>query len=267
MINKSFIFLAGHHRSGTSLLHEIIREHPLISGFANTGVPEDEGQHLQTIFEPAKTYGGAGKYIFNQDSHMTENHALATEQSAKKIMAQWSKYYDSTTEHYIEKSPPNLVRTRFFQKLFPNSKFIVILRHPLAVSFATQKWSKTSIESLMEHTLIGYETFIKDMKYLHNVYVLRYEDFISHPQNEINKIFNFLNLESLQVQHKVVNNVNDKYFIMWEKNKRRQSNNLSYPFEEGLEKRLNKLGYSISDYRHLLPCKLLGAHYHTTLDT
>ena len=56
MTDKSFIFLAGHHRSGTSLLHEIIKEHPLISGFSNTGVPEDEGMFLQNVYEPAKTY-------------------------------------------------------------------------------------------------------------------------------------------------------------------------------------------------------------------
>lgn len=68
MIHKKFIFLAGHHRSGTSLLHEIIREHPAISGFRNTGVPEDEGQHLQSVFKPANSFGGPGKYIFNKNS-------------------------------------------------------------------------------------------------------------------------------------------------------------------------------------------------------
>ena len=101
MVDKSFIFLAGHHRSGTSLLHEIIREHPLVSGFTNTGVFEDEGQLLQTVYEPAKTYGGPGKYIFNQASYMNEDHALATEESARTILAQWERYYDAGCGHYI----------------------------------------------------------------------------------------------------------------------------------------------------------------------
>jgi hypothetical protein len=260
MINKSFIFLAGHHRSGTSLLHEIIREHPLISGFSNTGVPEDEGQHLQNIFEPAKAFGGPGKYIFNPNSHMTEDHSLATELSSAKIMEQWEKYYDASCEHYIEKSPPNLIRTRFFQKLFPNSKFIVILRHPLAVSFATQKWSKTSIKSLISHTFLGYEIFMNDMDYLSNVYVLRYEDFVANPQDEINKVYDFIKLEPWQIRHSIKPNVNDKYFSMWEADRENLFKRLFSPIGEDPEKRANKFGYSIYNYRDLLASPILGAH-------
>ena len=107
MTDKSFIFLAGHHRSGTSLLHEIIKEHPLISGFSNTGVPEDEGMFLQNVYEPAKTYGGPGKYIFDKNSHMDENHPLATVENANSILQQWEKYYDKNCPYYVEKSPPS----------------------------------------------------------------------------------------------------------------------------------------------------------------
>ncbi len=260
MSHKSFIFLAGHHRSGTSLLHEIIREHPLISGFYNTGVPQDEGQHLQTVFEPAKTFGGPGKYILNKKSYMNENHVLATEQSAKEILAQWEKYYDTKCVNYIEKSPPNLIRTRFFQKLFPNSKFVVILRHPLAVSYATQKWCKTSIKHLLEHTLMGYEIFAKDMEYLNNLYVLCYEDFVANPQDEIDRIYNFLNLQSVTVQHKVKPFINDKYFSMWEDDRKRLLNIAPFSVGGDIEKRINKFGYSIHNCRNLLPCSLLGTH-------
>ncbi len=260
MIKRSFIFIAGHHRSGTSLLHEIIRDHPLISGFLNTGVPEDEGQHLQTVFKPARKYGGPGKYIFKHGSHMTEEHNLATDVSAEKIMEQWGKYYDHSCEHYIEKSPPNLIRTRFLQKLFPNSKFIVILRHPLAVSYATQKWSKTSIRSLIKHTLLGYEIFMKDMGYLSNVYVLRYEDFVIRPQEEIDKIYNFLNLNSQKIQHVVKPDVNEKYFSMWEDCRKNSLRKLLFPINRDLENSANKFGYSIFNYRKLFPSPLLGEH-------
>jgi|TARA_B110000902_G_scaffold213317_1_gene244738 hypothetical protein len=262
MIDKSFIFLAGHHRSGTSLIHEIIRENPLISGFSQTGVPEDEGQHLQSVFESAKRYGGPGKYIHNKKSYMNENHFLATEKSAEAIFRQWERYYDTSCIHYVEKSPPNLIRTRFLQKLFQNSKFVVVMRHPLAVSYATQKWSRTSIKSLVEHTLTGYEIFMKDMAYLNNVYVVRYEEFVLNPQNEIDKIFGFLGLKSLPIQHSVISNINEKYFSMWEDD-RKSILKKNFPVSDELEKRTNKFGYSIHDYRELLPSLLLGPHNET----
>ena len=128
MDRKNFVFLAGLHRSGTSLLHEIIRGHPEISGLVGTGAPEDEGQHLQSVYEPASSFGGPGKFVFDPRSHMDESHPLATRENAKIIFKQWSQYFDLSCKYLVEKSPPNIVRTRFLQKLFPGSKFILICR-------------------------------------------------------------------------------------------------------------------------------------------
>lgn len=256
MISKSFIFIAGHHRSGTSLLHEILREHPFVSGFSGTGVPEDEGQHLQTIYRPAKAYGGPGKYIFNKDAYMNEDHHLATDHSASEIFRQWSRHYNEDRFHYIEKSPPNLIRSRFLQKLFPNSKFIFILRHPVAVSYATQKWSKTTIESLIEHTLVGYEILLKDLPRIKNAYLLRYEDFTQSPQKLIDEIADFLEIPRLEIRHDISAGINIKYFRMWLK----ERPSMSADAINGLEQRANLFGYSIRDCDILLPFKLLGRH-------
>ena len=54
---------------------------------------------------------------------------------------------DTGKEFLLEKSPPNIIRTRFLQAMFPNSYFINIKRHPIATSLATKKWSKTSLDS------------------------------------------------------------------------------------------------------------------------
>lgn len=264
MIYKKFIFIAGHHRSGTSLLHTILRAHPFVSGFSNTGVPEDEGQHLQSVFKPASAFGGPGKYIFNQNSYMNEHHSLATEQSAKSIWNQWSQHYNKECAYYIEKSPPNIIRTRFLQKLFPNSKFVCVVRHPLAVSYATQKMSKTSILSLVEHTLLGYEILMKDISYLRNACVIRYEDFTNRPQQEIEKIYDFLGLKSFPIQENVRSNVNEKYFAMWDRERKNlhlrdllPGRKSLHQIVEQLEKRANIFGYSIANHRALSTSSLL----------
>ena len=59
-----FVFLAGLHRSGTTLLARLLAAHPEVSGFSGTGVPADEGQHLQTVYPAAKVYGGPGRFGF-----------------------------------------------------------------------------------------------------------------------------------------------------------------------------------------------------------
>lgn len=164
MLNHKFIFMGGLHRSGTSLLHKILKTHPLISGFSHTGVPEDEGQHLQSVFLNAKVFGGPGYFALNSASHMTETHPLATSKNARILYSEWGQYWDLEKTYLIEKSPPNIVRTRFLQALFPNSHFITLFRHPIAVAMATKKWADCSIYDLIEHSLIAYEKFLDDKK-------------------------------------------------------------------------------------------------------
>lgn len=260
MEDKTFIFLAGLHRSGTSLLHEIIRDHPQISGFSGTGVPEDEGQHLQSIYAAAKKYGGPGKFVFDDRSYMDESHELATSENAKIIFEQWGRHYDLSCQYLIEKSPPNIIKTRFLQKLFPHCKFIVILRHPLAVSYATMKWSKTSITSLLDHTLLAYERFFKDMEALESVYVLRYEEFVLEPQETIDRIFNYLELTTVPLKHDVRSDVNERYFSMWENELKASENRIIGKLPKDIEARANKFGYSINHYNNLRPVSWLGAH-------
>ncbi len=90
-----FIFLCGLHRSGTSPLFRILREHPQISGFFNTGVPEDEGQHLQTVFPAAKVYEGPGRFGFAREAHLTDESGLVMAENRQKLFAEWSKYWDA----------------------------------------------------------------------------------------------------------------------------------------------------------------------------
>src|ERR1041385_8014493 len=79
------VFLAGLHRSGTTLLARLLAAHPEVSGFSDTGVPADEGQHLQTVYPAAKEYGGPGRFGFAPESHLTEASPLVSEENARKL--------------------------------------------------------------------------------------------------------------------------------------------------------------------------------------
>lgn len=266
MNDKQLIFIGGLHRSGTSLLHEILRSHPRISGFANTGVPEDEGQHLQTVFPPASAFGGPGRFGFHEGSFMDERHPLATPENAARLFQQWSRYWDTTREYLIEKSPPNLVRTRFLQELFPASRFIVLLRHPIAVAYATAKWCRTAIPSLVEHSLRCYERFREDMAFLNRAYVLRYEEFVLQPDRHVQALLEWMGVEPLEIRHEVRPDVNARYFALWAADRRSLSKRLSSSVAGWLrtrgdfERRANGFGYCIAAPHELLPCGLLGPH-------
>jgi hypothetical protein len=246
-VNKhSFIFIGGLHRSGTSLVFKCLKDHPDISGFANTGVTEDEGQLLQSVYSPAGMYGGPGRFGFKAASYLDETSELVSVENANQLFQEWSKYWDLGKRFLSEKSPPNIVRSRFLQALFPDSYFIMISRHPIAVSYATRKWSKTSIQSLIAHWLACHERFSMDKDHLKRWHVLKYEDFVSSPQAALNTISDFLGLRKVSVTRVVHSDVNKKYFELWKDcRKGKFTNYYANYIIRKYESRVNLFGYSL----------------------
>lgn len=213
---RRILFVTGLHRSGTTLVHSILRNHPDCSGFINTGAGEDEGQHLQDVVPIAGKFGGAGKFGFDERSHMDEDSELCTEESATRIWNSWSPHWDLTREILLEKSPPTLVRTRYFQKLFPNAEFLIVVRHPIAVSMATQKWSRTTPVELLKHWIVSHLRFEKDSQRLKRVLIVRYEDVVSRTNETFAEIFEFFGLKSHDVESPTRGGLNRYYDTLWE---------------------------------------------------
>lgn len=251
MQEYKFVFICGLHRSGTSVLFKCLKEHPAMSGFHRTGVPEDEGQHLQSVYPPAKCYGGAGRFGFASEAHLTESSSLVTKDNQAKLFAAWQPYWDLKRSVLLEKSPPNLIRTRFLQAMFPHALFIIIQRHPIAVSYATYShtkllkfFNKNTIHSLFNHWLTCHEIFDNDKSYLHKYIVIKYEDFIKEPNLIIENICRFIGVEKYVHTEAVIDN-NKRYFTKWGK---MQNNIILRKYQEYLidkfEKRINKFSYS-----------------------
>ncbi len=192
---------------------------------------------------------------------MDENHPLAIPGTAQKLWEAWKPYWEVNCPFLIEKSPPNLLRTRFLQKLFPQSWFIAILRHPIAVAYATQKWSKTGIPSLLRHTLQGYKIFWKDKEHLHRVLVLRYETLVSNPIGCVEGILEWLGVSSQKFHFSlhIRPGINAKYFAMWEADRKRWWKRMFWWLKGGetkfnvWEAAARRFGYSLLHPGKLLP--------------
>lgn len=235
------MFVGGLHRSGTSLLARCLMQHPLVSGFEGTGVPEDEGQHLQTVYRPAKDHGGPGRFAFDPDARLTEDSPLVTDASRRRLMEEWGRFWDTTKPVLVEKSPPNLVRGRFLQALFPGARLVLVERHPLAVAYATQKWSRTSLRSLLRHWLAAHEVFEQDRPRLQHVHVVRYEDFVADPTATLAAVYGLLGLEPVPPGIEIRADANDAYLARWREEPRLRRALLTQAFEE----RVGRFGYSL----------------------
>jgi hypothetical protein len=209
------LFIGGLHRSGTSVLHRILRSHEGVSGFHDTGAIEDEGQHLQSVFPPATAFGGPGRFAFDQRSHLTDDSPLITDANRVQLFTQWRPHWDLNKTVLVEKSPPNIIRSRFLQAMFPDSWFLFIVRHPIATSLATRKWSHTSIRELLAHWLTAHAIMLDDLTGVERYLLLRYEDLCASPEAELARVWSFLELEP-RPYTETLTDQNQRYFRTWE---------------------------------------------------
>ena len=178
--------------------------------------------------------------------HLTEASALASAESAQRQFEEWSPHWD-LSRPLLEKSPPNLIKTRFLQALFPGSAFVVVIRHPIPVSIPTARWRGTRrYDRWFEHWLRCHALFESDREQLSRVHVLTYEDLVRDPSGVLRGVFEFLELDPIPVSEAVASGANEKYFRQWKQLKhdppmRAYLDLVSLRYE----RRMRRYGYSL----------------------
>jgi hypothetical protein len=256
--SRRLVFVAGLHRSGTTPLARLLAAHPEISGFRDTGVKEDEGQHLQDVYPSARQYGGAGRFALDPRAHLTEESPLATPDHASRLVRQWSQHWDLDRRLLLEKSPPNLVMTRFLQELFPGARFVVVVRHPVVVALSTRKWSglTTGLGRLLDHWVRAHETFLADATRLRHVHVVRYEELVADPGTTLAGVADFLGLSEPIGHESLDGRRSDSYLSAW-RALRESRSPVTRLRVERLRGRhaaaVSAFGYDFDDLHHLAP--------------
>ncbi len=246
MNEHRFVFVTGLHRSGTSLLARCIAQHPLVSAFSDTGVAEDEGQLLQTVYPPGHEDGGPGRFGFAERQHLTEHSPLMTAENRQRLWSQWSPHWQLDRPVLLEKSPPHLTKTRFLQALFPDCSFVVVTRHPIAVACATQKWSATRPDQLIGHWMRCHRIFAADQPSLQRVHLLRYEQLVAAPDTELRRVFAFLGLDAVPSGLEVREGIDDRYFAEWRARRRNPARSAYISLiERRWEREARRWGYSL----------------------
>lgn len=210
------IFVCGLHRSGTSLITKYLSDHPLVSGFRNTGVIEDEGQFLQTVIPLEIEFGGVGRFGFDPRAHMTETSPLNTDDNARRLISEWHSHWDVTKPVLVEKTPSNLLRMRLLDRLVQPSYFVVVTRHPIATCLATMKWTEGNLFSLFYHWVHCHRIARSDAMLLPSKVIwTSYETFVRQPNEELGRILHFLDLPPPPFRLPSFKNANDEYFALW----------------------------------------------------
>jgi hypothetical protein len=85
-------------------------------------VLQDDKQYLQDIYLTDHQCG-PGWYRFDRRAYLTETSALLTKENIARLRTCWHSYWDPTKTICVEKTPGNLIMTRFLQARIPPRLF------------------------------------------------------------------------------------------------------------------------------------------------
>ena len=199
----SLIFVISPPRAGSTLLQRMMGAHSEI--FTH---PEP---HLITPIAHLGVYYNVDKAPYD---HI--NSALATKAFIEDLPNGEQDYLDalrcytdtlygrmletSNRAYFLDKTPANALVLPFLQRLYPDAKYVVLTRHPLAVfssyanSFFNGDWQQAhAFNPILER----YVPAIADFLASRPVPLLQvaYEDLVSSPESQLERIFAFLGLE------------------------------------------------------------------------
>ncbi len=198
MPRPQLLFLLGLPRSGSTLLQRLIATHPAV---ATSAEPWILLPLLDVVEERGRTLSVYGHHLAVQAVRECAKDAGA---SLDALVRRWAlDFYTAIApagaHYFLDKTPPYSILARRLVPLFPEAKFVWIVRQPLAVvaslvsTFADGKWYLyhyffTLYEGIAQ-LVNAFEAHPK--RILH----VRYEDLLADPEAELRRVFAFLGLD------------------------------------------------------------------------
>ena len=188
------VFLIGFPRSGTTLLDTILRSHSKLNVL----------EELPMVEAMKKVIQAEGTFDFIHsfpDDDLCEFAAKTyIDLQSKQIKASYNK-----KDIVIDKLPMNLVDVPLIQHIFPKSKFILAIRHPLDAIFSnwTQNYKLNPAMMNMVDLDRAFDFYVESMKIYDSsekllnlqVHKIRYEDVVTNMKTEVTKLLKFLKLD------------------------------------------------------------------------
>jgi len=200
---KKWIFLVGCYNSGTTILREILGAHPAISCLPKEGVrftshlPQPEDLGWTRMWFMCQEYM---KIPLSHDARI-----------AGEIVKDWAPWWDRKADFFLEKSITNVTRMDWLDRHFSPSIFIGITRNGYCVSEGIRRRAKPekdiaalypegySIDLAAEQWVLANKLLTENIGKVENFMLVRYEDFIDRPVENLKKIWKAIGVEEIDV--------------------------------------------------------------------
>lgn len=191
--DKTWIFLVGCYNSGTTLLAELLGQHPSISALPT------EGHFITDQFVKDFDIGLPRMWVEREDLfRLTEEDDGPDPVRIKK---EWCMRLDLHKPVLLEKSPSNTAKMRWLQRHFENAHFIGIVRNGYAVAEGISRKAEPQhleegwpIEKSAWQWRRSNELMQQDAVHLKKFMLVSYEDLASDTKGTLDRITGFVGI-------------------------------------------------------------------------
>ncbi len=201
-IQERLIFVLSAPRSGSTLLMRILN--------ATAEVSSRSEPHLIPPLAHLGHWGCVDQAPYDQlQAQMAIREWTASFSEGEEIYYDACRAYADTlyhkmlqqggTQYFLDKTPANSLVHSFLTKLYPNAYFIVLTRHPAGIFasyvesfFAGDVNSAVSFNPILARYIPALSAVLRDPP--KNTLHVQYEDLVQHPQDNLQRISDFLDI-------------------------------------------------------------------------
>ena len=185
------IFVLGLHRSGSTLIEQILASHPLIEGTAELTVMQYLWERLCRV----ASLHGRGPF-----QELLELDGAAIRAIGEEYAERTRAFRMTDRPYFVDKLPANWMHLGLIRLALPNAKIIESRRHPIACGFSNFKQNYASgirfsysLESI-GHFYRDYVRFMDHMDQVQPGAVHRVlnEQLIEDPEGEVRRMLDFI---------------------------------------------------------------------------
>jgi tetratricopeptide (TPR) repeat protein len=185
------IFVLGLHRSGSTLIEQILASHPQIEGTTEITIVHQMWQRLERLA------ARSGRTALQEMQRLAASDFAAI---AEEYLERAAAFRSTDKPYFIDKMPANWMYLGLIRLALPNAKIIDARRHPMACGFSNFKQnyaSGISFSYSLESIGIFYRDYWRFMRHLDRVlpgFIHRVinERLIEDPETEIRSLLEFV---------------------------------------------------------------------------
>ncbi len=185
------IFVLGLHRSGSTLIEQILASHPAIEGTTEITVMQQLWGRL------ARQGGFSGRGAFHEVAQLDDNALTAI---GEEYLERTRPFRLTDRPYFVDKLPANWMNLGLIRLALPNAKIIDARRHPMACGFSNFKQNYANgIAFSYSQDSIGafYRDYWRFMRHIDEVqpgavHRVINERLIDDPEGEVRRLLDFI---------------------------------------------------------------------------